>query len=323
MMPDLSAFSGKTIFVAPLDWGLGHATRCVPLVRDLLKNNKVILGVTPLTQLIFSEEFPTLKQVSLPAYNISYSNIFPLWLKLLFSWPGINRVIREERECLDRLINECKIDVVISDNRFGLNSSKIHSVFITHQLFLKTPFAARFARKINQNYILNFDEVWVPDFEKEPESLSGSLSHGNQFHNNIKYIGPLSRLQKAQTKIKYDRLFLVSGPEPQRTIFANKCLNLVKKNPVKQYAFVSPTRVESNENNVTFFVSPTAAKLSEIICSSQQIVCRSGYSTLMDLYTLEKKDILLVPTPGQTEQEYLAELWKTKFDCKVVSQSQL
>lgn len=303
----------KTIFISALDWGLGHATRCVPVIRELKENNKIIIGVTPLTKIIFDEEFPDLQKIEVPAYNITYSTLFPLWFKLFLSAPRLFLIIKKEKAFLEKIIDEYKIEVVISDNRFGLHSKKVLSIFITHQLFLKTPFANSFAQNLNKKYILNFDEVWVPDFEDEKRSLSGELSHGTHFHKNVKYIGPQSRLTKEIQQKKYDGLFLISGPEPQQSILKNELLCLAEKNPRCKFALVSTQNTKQETRNTEIFICPDKVKLSELINQSETIFCRSGYSTLMDLHALKKRKIILTPTPGQTEQEYLAGYWQKKF----------
>lgn len=316
-------FTGKVIFYSALDWGLGHATRSVPIIKQLLKNNTVILGITPLTKFIFDEEFPELKKIELPAYNIKYSKILPLWINLGLSFPRISQIIADENKFLDKIISENKIDAVISDCRFGLYSEKIHSVFITHQLYLKAPVFENFGRKINQKYILNFNEVWVPDFDtsessQERESLSGELSHGAPFHKNVKYIGPQSRLSDVicdVEKNKYNYLILLSGPEPGRTTLEEA---LLKKANVsdKKIALVrgSGFKVQDSRfKGIDVFDFPKKKELKKLILSSDKIICRSGYSTLMDMHLLGKKELILIPTPGQSEQEYLAEYWKNAF----------
>jgi spore coat polysaccharide biosynthesis predicted glycosyltransferase SpsG len=320
--------TNKTIFFSALDWGLGHATRCVPIIRALEKNNKIIIGVTPLTRIIFDEEFPQLEKINVPAYNIKYSSVFPLWLKLLLDWPGISRVIKEENNLLRKIISENKIDAVISDSRFGLYSKKVKSIFITHQLFLKTPFANSISQKLNRNYILNFDEIWIPDFEDNEKSLSCELSHGEHFHHTVKYIGPKSRLVKKENSgKKYDYLFLISGPEPQQSILKKLLIEKCKNYPILRFAVVLPKHkayeTEQGHPHLDFFLSPDNNRLSELISQSEKIICRSGYSTLMDLHFLNKKNIILVPTPGQTEQEYLAQYWKENFNCKVLDQKKI
>lgn len=327
-------FNNKVIFFGALDWGLGHATRSVPIIRQLLKNNTVILGVTPLTKIIFDEEFPDLKKIDLPAYDIKYSSVFPLWVKLGLSAPRITRIIADENKKLEKIISENKIDVTISDNRFGLYNEKVHSVFITHQLFLKAPVFENFGSKLNQNYISKFNEVWVPDFDTsassvEQESLSGELSHGkNLFHKNIKYIGPQSRLHDVITEVekdKYDYLILLSGPEPTRTELEKRLLKIAAVSNkrialVRGFGFrVSGLKLD----NVTAFDFPKKEELKKLILSSKKIICRSGYSTLMDMHLLGKKELILIPTPGQSEQEYLADYWKNKFNSEHLPQNKI
>lgn len=317
-------FSDKTIFISALDWGLGHSTRCVPLIRELKKNNRIIIGVTPITRPVFEEEFPTLEKINVPAYDIKYSSFLPLWLKLLTDWRRISSVIKKENTLLDNIIEKYKIDVVISDNRFGLHSKKTHCIFVTHQLFLKTPFANAVAQHINRKYILNFDEVWVPDYEDALQSLNGGLSHGKHFHKNIKYIGPKSRLTKTNpAEKKYDYLVLISGPEPQSTKLKNMLLHKIAGFPDLKFALVSPSGTKINADNMDVFIAPTNQQLSEIICASEKIICRSGYSTLMDLHQLDKKKLVLIPTPGQTEQEYLAEYWHKKYFSETCKQNNI
>lgn len=320
-------FTGKTIFYGALDWGLGHATRSVPIIKQLLKNNTVILGVTPLAKLIFDEEFRDLKKIDLPAYNIKYSSVLPLWIKLGLSAPRISQIITDENKILVKIIEEHKIDIVISDNRFGLYNEKVHSVFITHQLFLKAPVFENFGSRVNQKYILKFNEVWVPDYESEKESLSGELSHGNFFYKNVKYMGAQSRLKDVITdfeKDRYDYLILLSGPEPARTVLEEELWKKAKSSG-KKIALVrgSEFGVRSSEENIEVFDLPSKEELKKLILSSKKIICRSGYSTLMDMHLLGKKELILIPTPGQTEQEYLAEYWKQKFNSEYLPQNKI
>lgn len=334
-------FTGKNIFIAPLDWGLGHATRCVPIIKELLKNNQIILGVTPLTKSIFDEEFPSIKKIELPAYSIQYSAILPLWIKLAFDYPRIKKITESERLMLDDLITQNKIDVVISDNRFGLYSKKAHCVFITHQLFLKAPVFETFAQNINKKHVLKFDEIWVPDYEESGssdlsaniKSLSGELSHGKHYHKNVKYIGPKSRLSDVICEVekeKYDYLFLLSGPEPGRTALENELLIKAKKSN-KKIALVRGSRFnpdsyrnqDSRFEGMDVFDFPKKEELKTLILSSGKIICRSGYSTLMDMHLLGKKVLILIPTPGQSEQEYLAYYWQKYFGTITLSEKNI
>lgn len=302
----------------------------MPIIKELLKNNTLILGVTPLTKTILELEFPQLTKIELPAYEIEYSKTLPLWIKLGLSYPRLSKIIADEKKLLDKIIAENKIDIVISDNRFGLHSEKAHCVFITHQLFLKAPAFEKLAQCVNKKFILKFNEVWVPDHAEYGAStgsatgnLSGELSHGNHFHKNVKYIGPKSRLQDVicdVEKNKYDYLILLSGPEPGRTTLEEVLMSQAKKSK-KKIAFVRGSKLNpassqyqnSKIEGMDIFDFPNKEQLKNLILSSDKIICRSGYSTLMDMHLLCKKDLILIPTPGQSEQEYLAEYWHEQF----------
>ena len=288
-------------------------------------DNVVVLGVSKTTSLIFDEEFPELKKVEFIPYNIKYSKALPVSVKLLLDAPRIFNVIKQERKQLEQIIKEYKIDVVISDNRFGMSSKNVNSIYITHQLNIQAGIFSEFANKIHHHYIKQFNEVWVPDFENEKDCLAGKLSHHHTFVNVI-YVGPLSRLQKVSSKeIGFDYLCILSGPEPLRTELervliekANKCdksICIVRGTNKVLKSFVN--------KNVTITNAPSANELSQWIMDAKTIVCRSGYSTLMDLHHLNKKNGVLIPTPGQEEQEYLANYWSGKSGFKVIHEKDL
>lgn len=302
---------------------MGHATRCVPIIRTLLsRGNTVILGVTSLTEKIFKEEFPELERLQLPEYNISYSSVLPLWLKLGTQYPKILNAIKEEHELLEAYILQMKIDVVVSDNRYGLYSKNAHSIIICHQLILKTPFFEKWSNSTHVELLKKFNEVWVPDHEENDKRLAGELSE-NVFGLNCKYIGPLSRLQKREAEIKYDHLFLLSGPEPTQTDLLKSIIDKLNDYKGKAVIVTSSSFTQDLKKNIILIKLPKANELCEIIAASKTVVCRSGYSTLMDMHILEKKDLILIPTPGQTEQEYLAEYWSNKFKSVHLPEGQL
>ena len=318
-------YKNKIIFIAPLDWGLGHATRCVPLIRKLILNNTIILGVTPLTKFIFDDEFPNLKKIDLEPYNISYSKKHSLTLKLLLDFTRVKKVIKKENEQLKSIINENKIEVVISDNRLGLFNKAIETVYITHQINIQAGSLSFLANKIHHNYIKNYNTIWIPDFENEQQSLAGKLSHPSPL-KNTSYIGPLSRLEKNESdELSFDYLFLVSGPEPHRTSFENTLIEIATKTN-KKVCLVRGTHLNLEKKiseNMTVFDIPNSKILSQLITNSDTIVCRSGYSSLMDLNHLNKTKLILIPTPSQPEQIYLAEYWQNKFGAKNIKQSKL
>ena len=299
------------ILIAPLEWGLGHATRCIPIISELLiQNCEVFIAAEGATFYLLKHEFPELNFLSLMGYRMKYSRkkYFLPW-KILSQFPKIVFTIYKEHQWLKNIVMQNKIDAVISDNRFGMYYSKIPSVYITHQLLIKTgnAFTEKIAQRIHYYFIKKYTECWVPDFEVN--GLAGELSHPKKLPGKIKYIGALSRFKLNTVVKKYDLLISISGPEPQRTIFEKQILKDLKFYPGK----VLFIRGLPEENEGLKYENPlveisnhlSAEKLNEAILQSDMIISRCGYTTIMDLVKLQKK-VILIPTPGQTEQEYLA-----------------
>jgi uncharacterized protein (TIGR00661 family) len=315
----------KKVFVAPLDWGLGHATRCVPIVRVLLAQGfEVFIGAEKAAAVLLQKEFPSIKIIPLQGYNISYSKskVFFLW-KMIAQLPKIMSAIKRENNWLKKIIDEYKIDIVISDNRFGLYNKNAHCIFITHQLQIKTgnSFTEKIIQKINYKYINQFNVCWVID-EEGNNNLAGDLSHPKLLpHLSLKYIGALSRFKKYEVEKKYDLLVILSGPEPQRTIFEN--ILLVQMQNLKlDIVLVRGLPAEESileVGDIKIYNHLRAAALNELILASKTIIARSGYTTVMDIAALQQKAIF-VPTPGQTEQEYLASYLSEKKYCLAESQ---
>jgi uncharacterized protein (TIGR00661 family) len=289
-----------------LDWGLGHASRCVPLIKQFIKEgHQVIIGAdnNPLTFL--KKEFPSLKTIVIPGIEIKYGKSGS-FLKMMVEGTKFNHFIKEEKKRLDKLLLEDKVDLIVSDNRYGLYSDKVESIIITHQLYPKVPIGESLIHKRITQLLNNFDEVWIPDNEGV-NSLSGELSQLKSLKQNHKFIGPLSRFDEPghPVKIEFDVCAIISGPEPQRTMFEELILEQIKSYNLKAVVCRGlPGKEEKGDQLV--FNHLNTANLQEYILKSNYVVCRSGYSSIMDLHTL-KKQAILVPTPGQSEQEYLAE----------------
>ena len=308
----------KKVLICPLDWGLGHATRDIPLIKKLIGNSfEVIIAAYGNSYIFLKSELPELKIIQFPGLNVCYSNRKSQVVKMFFLVPKIIYWTIKENLELRKIIKKENIDIVISDNRFGLWNRKTYNIFITHQLKVKFPgwlSRLEFIYKVLLKFLLNkYNECWIPDF-KDKYNLSGELSH---LKNNLKdsyYLGPLSRFKKdeainATTDI--DILFLLSGPEPQRTIFENIIFDQTKNTKLK-LVIVRGSLVQSkNKFSFPSYNLLNAKQLSKIIGVSKLVVCRSGYSSIMDLVTLNKQAVL-VPTPGQTEQEYLAQYLKSR-----------
>ncbi|MBI3503093.1 MAG: glycosyltransferase [Bacteroidetes bacterium] len=314
------------ILVAPLDWGLGHATRCIPIIKYLLgKKCEVIISADGRMLQLLQKEFPSCQFVIISGYNISYPKNGSMVLKMAAQIPKILSGIKREHEQLKKIIKEKKIDAVISDNRFGLWSREVPCVFITHQLMVKSPFGEKLIYRLNKKYISKYSDCWIPDVP-EKNNLSGDLSHKFSLPKNAKYIGILSRFASSKKRFldssRNDILIILTGPEPQRTLFEKKIIEQVSS--MKKSVLIVQGITEKNERkkiseNVSIVSYFATEELQKEIFSSEIILSRPGYSTIMDLAVLGKKAIF-VPTPGQTEQEYLAKYFSETKIAYSVSQ---
>ncbi|MDE3185500.1 MAG: glycosyl transferase family 28 [Bacteroidota bacterium] len=299
------------VLVAPLDWGLGHSTRCIPIIKELiLLGCDVYIVADKKTFSLLKKEFPGTVFLRYKGYEIEYSRQKSFFsLKLILQAPKIILRIIQEKRWLKKVIKRYSIDAVISDNRFGMYHKNFPSIYITHQLFIKTgnKFSEGIAQKIHYHFIKKYSCCWVPDEGKD--GLAGELSHPKKMPGNVIYIGPVSRFDKIPDMEKvYDLLIIISGPEPQRTIFENNILEQLKTVDGNIYLIRGlPEESEPPENfkNITIKNHLPANELNEVFAMSKVVICRSGYTSVMDLTALQKKAIL-IPTPGQTEQEYLA-----------------
>jgi uncharacterized protein (TIGR00661 family) len=311
----------SNILIAPLDWGLGHAARCIPVIRGLIqKNCNVLIAAEGKIKSLLSGEFPQLSFIEFRGYRIHYSkNSWSLPLQIGKQIPKIISTIQYENERLKDIVKEHSIDGIISDNRFGFYHESIPSVFITHQLRIKTPFGKivdDFLQKINYKYINRFSRCWIPDNENE-RNLAGELSHSEKKPSvPLKYIGPLSRFQKINRQDEKHLLILLSGPEPQRTVLETLLIQQLS-DYVDPVVLVRGLPGESDElklsSNICVYNHLPSEELNQKMNDASVIISRCGYSTVMDLAVIKKKSIL-IPTPGQTEQEYLAKhLMKNNF----------
>lgn len=298
----------KRVLITPLNWGLGHATRCIPIINELLAQNlKVFLASDGDALRLLEKEYPELTTFELPAYNIRYGSENMIW-NMGIQLPRIINAIRQENAAIKKIVEQNQIDLVLSDNRYGCYHNTTYNVFLTHQLNIKVPWQLLkyLVAQGNRKMLRQFDEIWVPDWP-DSENLSGELSHPGNF-DNLHYIGLLSRMVHKERPHRYDLAFVLSGPEPQRTYLEQKILSQLNNWTKEKILLVKGRtnemlhQVEGNLEVVSFL---TTHDLNDAMLSSDLIICRPGYSSLMDLVKLKKK-ALMIPTPGQTEQEYLA-----------------
>ncbi len=308
-------FLEKNILISPLDWGLGHATRIIPLVTALSqKGCNVTMATSGAGLLLLQQAFPNMRFVEIPGYGIEYSgrNNF---LKILSQTPGILKIAKNENLWLKNFLMHNQVDAIISDNRYGFYHPEIPSVILTHQVEPQLPRGLQMLRKAIQMQfaaMLNhFHSIWIPDLPDEAVSLGGKLSRVNRFVKRPHfYTGWLTRFEHAamrEQKALYD-LVLLSGPEPQRTLLEEKILQQVDQ---LNFPLVIIRGLPGEKNlpavsgDLIMFNHLASGEMDSMIQNARYIISRGGYSTLMDMAALQKKCIY-IPTPGQTEQEYLA-----------------
>ncbi len=310
--------NSPAVLVCPLDWGIGHATRCVPVIRKFMEiGYRVILAADGRALDFLKIEFPGCKTIHFPGVKINYTANRTFAWKMVFLAPVLLYGIFKEHFQLKKLILSQRPSVVFSDNRYGLWSKDVKSIFMTHQLMVIPPGGFRiFSGLINSIlhfFIRKFDECWIPDNEIQ-QGLAGLLSHPLKISFPVHYVGTISRFSvdknssiSVSEKI-FDFMVILSGPEPQRTVFERIIFQKVKGSGLS--GLIVRGRTEESEErdlteNIRVFSHLETKRMQEFIRISKIVICRPGYSSLMDLVTLGKNAVL-VPTPGQTEQEYLA-----------------
>jgi predicted glycosyltransferase len=307
--------SNKKVLFAVLNWGLGHATRSIPVIQSLLANKvQVVIAGDGDSFALLKDTFPNLKSYELPALEVNYSNKIPLAIAMLSFIPKFLKNIDDDTLAINTIIQKENPNAIISDHRYGARSTSIPSILIAHQLRIQVPSYLKFLEEIlwkkHLKYLKKFDEIWIPDVEGE-NNLAGDLAHHPCIKSNLNvhFIGSLSRLMPTNqnsTHKKYDLICLLSGPEPQRSILENKFIEQAKNLPLKSLLIQGKPQSQSVNTIHSIDVKAYANQdeLSALMMEDSIFVTRSGYSTLMDLAKFAKKAIV-VPTPGQTEQLYL------------------
>ena len=310
----ITKMHGKNILICPLDWGIGHSTRCIPIIRRLLNAGaNVIIAADKRPYALLKKEFPDLEFIRLPGYDVTYPTDSRMALKMVLQSPRIIMVISREHRALRRLVKRHRIDLVISDGRFGLWSKLIPCIYMTHQTMVKFPVWMKplepIFHRLHRWLIKQYTECWIPDYAGE-KNITGDLSHKYPLPQNALYTGPLTRFFRYDsTETTRELLVILSGPEPQRTIFERLVVDQLQNIPsLKALILQGKTEVDNDikiSDNARIVSHLSSSEINEAFLSSDIILSRPGHSTVMDLAILGKKAIL-VPTPGQTEQEYLA-----------------
>jgi hypothetical protein len=312
----------RNILICPLEWGLGHSARMIPLAAGLLEQkHHVYAGGSKECLQFLRSELPLIKCIDFPGFSPRYSKYLPQYLVLIFQLPSLLFCSVREHFRLKKIIEKYKIDIVISDNRFGLWNRKVKTVYVTHQIRIPFPKIFRFLEfagiLLHRAIIRKYTYCFIPDLPGRP-NISGRLSHEVRLPGNSIYIGILSRFTAISSHPDESPVsgshntVILSGPEPQRSLLSEKLAAIFKdKTPDTVFLGGRPGLVAEMEKsgNIIYINHLKGTALKEVLIQSNQIISRSGYSTLMELVSL-KKSALIIPTPGQTEQEYLAEWMK-------------
>lgn len=307
--------ASERVLICPLDWGLGHATRCIPLINRLIKENKeVIICADGLSGNLLRQEFPQLTFEKLKGLEIKYSSTLPFFVNVVLKSPALMRSIKNEHAAINQLVNKYNPEMIVSDNRYGVYHSSVKSILVSHQIFPIVPALLKPAVYYKlKSFYKSFNEIWIPDYEGE-NNLSGALSHGVNLPANCRYIGPLSRFDKPCESFEiyeWEWIGIISGPEPYRTQLYNQLRKYFTQLGAK-CALVggNPGTIKSAfEGNLYEYSHLTTSEMRDHICKAKNIVARSGYSSIMDFKALNRK-VNMLPTPGQSEQEYLAKYLK-------------
>ncbi len=321
----------SAVFFAVLNMGLGHATRSLPLIREFHNRRwRIFIGSSGRSLEFLRQEISSANFVELPDYNLTYSRRGVNIAGLLLRVPSVLAAIAREHEITERLIAENNIELVISDHRYGCYSETVPSHFISHQLrFIAPRFFRPFefiGERFNQHYHRKYSSVIVPDVLSTSEGwLSGRLSR-KIGSGNYNYPGILSSISAKPDSLQdIDVLISISGPEPQRSLLEHLVRSQLPELSGKIIVTLGVPEsdvVEKISEDVTIYQHLPRLEMEDVFNRSRLVVTRSGYSTLMELAELEKR-ALLIPTPGQTEQVYLANRLREKGQFYSVEQRYL
>ncbi len=306
------------IFFPVLNWGLGHASRSLPLIRKYLGlGHEVICSSDGEALTMLRKELPDQMVLQLPGYDIQYGSRFMPY-NMLKHGPHMLRTIRTEHELTKAIVSRHQIDCIISDNRYGCYHPNVPSALITHQLqvFTGQKILDAYIRRQIRSWIKNFSEIWIPD-QAPPGNITGELSGPNTDPIPKYYLGVISELSCKPAKGKYKAVAVISGPEPQRTNFEE--LVTEQLSAIDGHFAIVRGKPDAEEQvkttgNLTIYPYLTRAQLSEILKETEVVISRSGYTTLMDLSMTGHKAILC-PTPGQYEQIFLADRLNNLGQC--------
>ncbi|MDN5865684.1 MAG: hypothetical protein L0I62_10825 [Gammaproteobacteria bacterium] len=309
---------GRRVLFAVHDWGLGHASRSLVLIRALVeRGDAVTILMEPsdgmrLLQNELGESCEFYPYRDIPKPFSRWPAMFYIRMSLSMPWVSVH--FKLEHRLTERLVRERGFDLVVSDSRFGVWSHEVPSYCIFHSLrqMMPRPLLA-FEKPVEwgqRNLLRHYEKILIPDAE-ENGGLSGKLGHDPALdwgEGRLVYLGPLADVVRPDTAEDIDYFFSVSGIEPQRGLFEERVRAALPE--LKGRIAVTLGRPElagekSEQCGATVYGYLDREHQAQMLNRSRVIITRSGYTTLMELAVLGKR-ALFVPTPGQSEQEYLA-----------------
>jgi uncharacterized protein (TIGR00661 family) len=321
------------ILISPLNWGLGHSTRIIPIIRILLeKGHEVGIAAKGPAVKLLKKEFPDIEFYKITDYPLPYTKNGFSYNRLIRLLPEIVFTAVKENEEVEKLVKKFRFDLIISDNRFGFYSKNVPSVFMSHQLKYHMPGNIKLfentGKFFNTFYHKNFEKIIVPDNPPNSVSLSGKLGNipKKNTKNKIYYAGILSSIRKQNVKKDIDYLISISGPERSKTAFKEKIMSQIKDLAGKKVVLLgepcSNSKYRAGKNTLVKSHA-TREEMTSLMNRARFIITRSGYTTIMELAELGKKNALFIPTPHQTEQEYLSKYYEEKKWFHSVKQSKI
>ncbi|MFZ2471122.1 MAG: hypothetical protein WAW52_04180 [Methanothrix sp.] len=306
------------VFVSPLNWGLGHSTRDIPIIEELLqRGHEVTVGTSGNALALLKRECPQCNFINFKDYPVPCSSSRFFLPAFAAGLPALLRAIVREKKRFEGILAENSFDLIISDNRMNVYSQKIPSYFITHQLRYSVPRLLypleMMTLPFNSLFHRHFEGVIVPDIDPNggSKNLSGKLCRSNlgATKRRVYYAGILTSIKKMAVTEDLDFLAIISGPEPQRTKLEEIIMKQVQTLPGEKVVLLGSPQNDSHrkvDEHTTVHSYVSTEEKAVLMNRARFIITRSGYTTMMEMAELDKKHGLFTPTPGQTEQEYLS-----------------
>ena len=298
MKPD--EIKKKRVLFSALNWGMGHVSRSIGLVSQLIENdNTLFIACDENQKQIFQCYFPNVEYIQHEGYPFQFRGKGDFSGDFMRNWSKLSSRLKKEPIEVELLVDKHEIDTVISDHRYGFRSDKVSSVFITHQLNLPVKWYQKSIQAIHVRLLRKYHHIWVMDFADS--RLAGELSR-NKKSLPVEYIGPYSRFMNYDLPVVKNNTTVViaSGPLIYAQLFLGNQLN--KSSPNDNVVVVAPKKVVSP--NEILRISNNWLEQDQVILNAQKIISNTGYTTIMDLFFL-KAECELYSTKGQSEQEYL------------------